>query len=133
MPAECTGRPPETVFSGSQVRPRWSDKVGRFSSSEFIRTKRQGGLHTVNRRRAFYYVINDIPCLIFGKNRAMIRSMEDAFDVMVQYGKKDGRIDMCKGLADWIAEEREAGMEAGKEIGLREGDEGKTRDRKSVV
>ena len=64
---------------------------------------------------------------------------EDAFDVMVQYGKaeemvgikdefrKDGRIDMCKGLADWIAEEREAGMEAGKEIGLREGDEGKTR------
>ena len=65
--------------------------------------------------------------------------MEDAFDVMVQYGKaeemvgikdefrKDGRIDMCKGLADWIAEEREAGMEAGKEIGLREGDEVKTR------
>ena len=68
---------------------------------------------------------------------------EDAFDVMVQYGKaeemvgikdefrKDGRIDMCKGLADWIAEEREAGMEAGmeagKEIGLREGDEVKTR------
>ena len=139
MPAECTGRPPETVFSGSQVRPRWSDKVGRFSSSEFIRTKRQGGLHTVNRRRAFYYAINDIPYLIFRKNRAMIRSMEDAFDVMVQYGKaeemvgikdefrKDGRIDMCKGLADWIAEEREAGMEAGKEIGLREGDEGKTR------
>ena len=97
----------------------------------------------MNRRRAFYYVINDIPCLIFGKNRAMIRSMEDAFDVMVQYGKaeemveikdefrKDGRIDMCKGLADWIAEEREAGMEAGmeagKEIGYRECDEVKTR------
>ena len=68
---------------------------------------------------------------------------EDAFDVMVQYGKaaemvgikdefrKDGRIDMCKGLADWIAEEREAGMEAGmeagKEIGYRECDEVKTR------
>ena len=105
----------------------------------------------MNRRRAFYYAINDIPYLIFRKNRAMIRSMEDAFDVMVQYGKaeemvgikdefrKDGRIDMCKGLADWIAEEREAGMEAGmaagmeagmeagKEIGLREGDEVKAR------
>ena len=93
----------------------------------------------MNRRRAFYYAINDIPYLIFRKNRAMIRSMEDAFDVMVQYGKaaemvgikdefrKDGRIDMCKGLADWIAEEREAGMEAGKEIGYRECDEVKTR------
>lgn len=31
MPAECTGRPPETVFTGTQVRPRWSDKVGRFN------------------------------------------------------------------------------------------------------
>ena len=57
----------------------------------------------------------------------MIRSMEDAFDVMVQYGKaeemveikdefrKDGRIDMCKGLADWIAEEREAGIKSANE------------------
>ena len=52
---------------------------------------------------------------------------EDAFDVMVQYGKaeemvgikdefrKDGRIDMCKGLADWIAEEREAGIKSANE------------------
>ena len=52
---------------------------------------------------------------------------EDAFDVMVQYGKaeemvgikdefrKDGRIDMCKGLADWIAEERDAGIKSADE------------------
>lgn len=52
---------------------------------------------------------------------------EDAFDVMVQYGeakelvgmknefKKKGRINMCKGLADWIAEEREAGIKSGNE------------------
>ena len=58
------------------------------------------------------------------------RMEEDAFDVMVQYAKaeemlgikdefrKEGKIDMCKGLADWIAEERAAG----KEAGLREGE-----------
>ncbi|MGN0419562.1 MAG: hypothetical protein ACI4E4_03815, partial [Acetatifactor sp.] len=29
--------------------------------------------------------------------------------------RKDGRIDMCKGLADWIAEEREAGIKSANE------------------
>ena len=64
---------------------------------------------------------------------------EDAFDVMVQYGeaeelaemkdefRKKGRINMCKGLADWIAEERAAGMEAGMEAGIKSANEERTR------
>ena len=50
---------------------------------------------------------------------------EDAFDVMVQYanaeelvGRKDeyekeGKVDMCKAITEWLAEEREAGMQTG--------------------
>ena len=37
-----------------------------------------------------------------------------------EYGK-EGKIDMCKGLADWIAEEREAGIETGRITGRLEG------------
>ena len=37
-----------------------------------------------------------------------------------EYGK-EGKIDMCKGLADWIAEEREAGIETGRMTGRLEG------------
>lgn len=67
------------------------------------------------------------------QNDPAFRSMEeDAFDVMVQYANvpelvgikddygKEGKIDMCKGLADWIAEEREAGIETGREEGREE-------------
>lgn len=68
------------------------------------------------------------------QNDPAFRCMEeDAFDVMVQYANvpelvgikddygKEGKIDMCKGLADWIAEEREAGIETGRETGRQEG------------
>lgn len=58
---------------------------------------------------------------------------EDAFDVMVQYanaeelvGRKDeyekeGKVDMCKAITEWLAEEREAGMQAGIQRGIETG------------
>lgn len=62
------------------------------------------------------------------------QSMEaDAFDVVVQYAnatelmdakkyyQKDGKIDMCKGITDWLAEEKELGIAEGKLAGIAEG------------
>lgn len=55
---------------------------------------------------------------------------EDAFDVVVQYAnaielvelkddyRKDGKVDMCKAITEWLADEREAGMKAGREEGM---------------
>ena len=81
------------------------------------------------------------------QNDPAFRSMEeDAFDVMVQYANvpelvgikddygKEGKIDMCKGLADWIAEEREAGIETGRETGRQEGRrEGREESRNETI
>lgn len=68
---------------------------------------------------------------------------EDAFDVIVQYANakelvaakdyygKDGKVDMCKAITEWLADEREAGIKAGREAGIKmgmaEGIEEKTR------
>ena len=58
---------------------------------------------------------------------------EDAFDVMVQYAnaeelvgrkeeyEKEGKVDMCKAITEWLAEEREAGMQAGIQTGIQRG------------
>ena len=52
---------------------------------------------------------------------------EDAFDVMVQYTnatelvgikdyyRKEGKVDMCRAITEWIAEERETGIQEGIE------------------
>lgn len=37
------------------------------------------------------------------------------------YKKEDGKMDMCQGIKDWLAEEREKGMEQGRNQGLDEG------------
>ena len=68
------------------------------------------------------------------------QSMEkDAFDVMVQYTnatelvgikdyyRKEGKVDMCRAITEWIAEERETGIRVGRESGIQEGIEEKTR------
>lgn len=56
-----------------------------------------------------------------------------AFDVMVQYAnaqelvgrkeeyEKEGKVDMCKAITEWLAEEREAGMQAGIQRGMQTG------------
>ncbi len=55
---------------------------------------------------------------------------EDAFDVVIQYVneveqlkakdyyRKDGKVDMCTAIKEWMAEEREAGIIAGKQEGI---------------
>lgn len=56
---------------------------------------------------------------------------EDAFDVVVNYTnslelvevknilkEKDGKVNMCKGLRDWIEEERQEGKKEGREEGV---------------
>lgn len=56
---------------------------------------------------------------------------EDAFDVVANYTnslelvevkkilkEKDGKVNMCKGLRDWIEEERQEGKEEGREEGV---------------
>ena len=56
-----------------------------------------------------------------------------AFDVMVQYAnaeelvgrkeeyEKEGKVDMCKAITEWLAEEREAGMQTGIQTGIQRG------------
>ena len=64
------------------------------------------------------------------KDEAFQNMEEDAYDMAVAYAGaeellavkkyrgKDGRINMCKGLADWIADERQQGIEQGIEQGM---------------
>ena len=58
---------------------------------------------------------------------------EDAFDVMVQYAnaeelvgrkeeyEKEGKVDMCRAITEWLAEEREAGIQTGIQRGIQTG------------
>ncbi|MCM1145559.1 MAG: hypothetical protein NC407_12725 [Lachnoclostridium sp.] len=58
---------------------------------------------------------------------------EDAFDVvshytntaglieMKKYYRKDGKVNMCKALEDWIEEERAEGLKEGRAKGIEEG------------
>lgn len=58
---------------------------------------------------------------------------EDAFDVVLQYVngveqlkekdyyRKDGKVDMCTAIKEWMAEERKAGLIAGREEGMAAG------------
>ena len=64
------------------------------------------------------------------KDEAFQNMEEDAYDMAVAYAGaeellavkkyrgKDGRINMCKGLADWMADERQQGIEQGIEQGM---------------
>ena len=64
---------------------------------------------------------------------------EDAFDVAVHYAnaadligtkdyyRKDGKVDMCTGIKEWIADERAEGKAEGKAEGRAEGIDEKTR------
>lgn len=59
------------------------------------------------------------------KDSAYQSMEEDAFDVMVQYAKAEeligkksyyergGKVNMCKAITDWLAEERETGIQTG--------------------
>ena len=73
-------------------------------------------------------------------NKTMGMFFITAFDVMVQYAnaeelvgrkekyEKEGKVDMCKAITEWLAEEREAGMQTGMQAGFQTGMDDKTRN-----
>ena len=69
------------------------------------------------------------------QNQAYQMLEEDAYDMVASYvgewetmfklkekHKKDGKVNMCQGLRDWLADERMAGMTEGRAVGMAEGE-----------